>query len=579
MPEDVSMLKSQKARLEAPEMDSLRIGTGWKVEELGLPQIFVAGTYGEGSPGSVHLEMVADHACKAISDHGARGAKYFVSDLCDGEIQGADGMNYSLASRDFMANMFQIQGEATPFDAAIFTASCDKAIPACLMAMARMNMPAVFIPGGTMKHGPKMLTAEMIGMYSAQMERGEIDRACFDWYSAHACPSYGACQFLGTANTMQVMAEALGMALPGSACVSSTGGDLEKTAKAAGKRAAELVRENLLPSEIMTMEAFENAIMVHAAIAGSTNALLHLPAIAHELGLEIRPELFDEISRRIPYILNVKPSGKYPVEYFYAAGGVPAVMEELRPYLHLDALTVSGKTVGENLDALKKTDFYDACAARYEGSGINRSQVLFSADSPIYQEGSTAILKGNIAREGSVMKHSAVPDEMKEAVLYARPFDCEEEALESILHGKIHKGEAVIIRYEGPKGSGMPEMFMTTEAIASDPELSKAIALITDGRFSGASRGPCIGHVSPEAAAGGEIALIEEGDMIALSLENRSINIVGIQGVRKAPEEIEEILRQRKEKLQLPAPRYTKGAIGLYTRLAVSAMQGGYMEV
>ncbi len=572
------MLKSQQARLDAPEMDSLRLGTGWKVEELGLPQIYVAGTYGEGSPGSVHLEMVADFACKAIRENGGRGAKYFASDLCDGEIQGADGMNYSLASRDFMANMFQIQGEATPFDAAIFTASCDKAIPACLKAIARMNMPSVFIPGGTMKHGPNMMTAEMIGMYSAQMERGEIDRCKFDWYSQHACPSYGACQFLGTANTMQVMAEALGMALPGSACVPSVGPYLEASARAAGKRAVELVSENLRPSDIMTMKAFENAIMVHAAIAGSTNALLHLPSIAYELGLEIKPEQFDELNRKVPYILNVKPSGKFPVEYFYAAGGVPAVMEELRDYLHLDAMTVTGKTVGENLDALKASDYYEKCATYYEGTGISRFDVLASAEEPLNAEGSIAILSGNIAPEGSVMKHSAVPEEMKEAVLTARTFDCEEEAISNILHGGIHKGEAAIIRYEGPRGSGMPEMFMTTEAIASDPELSKSIALITDGRFSGASRGPCIGHVSPEAASGGNIALIEDGDLIELSLKNRSLNIIGFNGHRKSADEVNATLEKRRAALKPHPRRYTKGALGLYTKLATSAMHGGHME-
>ena len=572
------MLKSQQARLDAPEMDSLRLGTGWKVEELGLPQIYVAGTYGEGSPGSVHLEMVADFACKAIAENGGRGAKYFASDLCDGEIQGADGMNYSLASRDFMANMFQIQGEATPFDAAIFTASCDKAIPACLKAIGRMNMPSVFIPGGTMKHGPNMMTAEMIGMYSAQMERGEIDRCKFDWYSQHACPSYGACQFLGTANTMQVMAEALGMALPGSACVPSVGPYLKASARAAGKRAVELVSEGLKPSDIMTMKAFENAIMVHAAIAGSTNALLHLPSIAYELGLEIKPEQFDELNRKVPYILNVKPSGKFPVEYFYAAGGVPAVMEELRDYLHLDAMTVTGKTVGENLDALKASDYYEKCAEYYEGTGVSKADILFSAKEPLNAEGSIAILSGNIAPEGSVMKHSAVPDEMKEAVLTARTFDCEEDAIYNILHGGIHKGEAVIIRYEGPRGSGMPEMFMTTEAIASDPELSKSIALITDGRFSGASRGPCIGHVSPEAASGGNIALIEDGDLIELSLKNRSLNIIGFNGERKSEDEVNATLEKRRAVFKPHARRYTKGALGLYTKLATSAMHGGHME-
>ena len=266
------------------------------------------------------------------------------------------------------------------------------------------------------------------------------------------------------------------------------------------------------------------------------------------------------------------------MEYFYAAGGVPAVMETLRAYLHLDAMTVTGKTVGENLDALAAGDYYRKQAAYFEGTGISKEQILFPVDAPINREGSIAILTGNLAPEGSVIKHSAVPDEMKEAVLYARPFDCEEEAIAQILYGGIHKGEAVIIRYEGPKGSGMPEMFMTTEAIASDPELSSSIALITDGRFSGASRGPCIGHVSPEAAGGGAIALIEEGDLIELSLKHRSLNIVGIKGERKDPAQIEAVLAERRNHLQLPKPRYTKGALGLYTKLASSAMKGGHME-
>jgi len=578
MKEEIVMLNSQKARLIAPEMDSLRLGSGWTRDELGLPQIYVTGTTGESGPGSAHLGKVEDDVCAAIRKACGRGAKYYATDLCDGEIQGADGMNYSLASRDFIADMFQIQAEATPFDGAVFTASCDKGIPACLKALARINIPSVFVPGGTMKHGPNMLTAEMIGMYSAQMEKGDLSREKFDEYSRLACPSCGACQFLGTANTMQVMSEALGLALPGTACVPSVGGYLKHSADMAGERVVRMVEEDLRPAAILTRKAFENAIIVHAAIAGSTNALMHIPSIAYECGIDIEPELFDRINREVPYILNVKPSGKYAVEYFYYGGGLPAVMEELRQYLNLDAMTVTGKTVGENLDDIAASNFYDDCARHYEGTGVSKKDVIFTAENPINREGSIAILKGNIATEGAVIKHSAVPKEMMKAVLRARPFDREEDALDSLLHGGIKKGDAIIIRFEGPKGSGMPEMFLTTEAIASDEELGRAIALITDGRFSGASRGPCIGHVSPEAAEGGPIAYIEEGDLISIDVYERKLDVVGIAGENKTPEEVAKVMDQRRAAKKLPGPRYTKGAVGLYCKLAVSAMKGGHME-
>lgn len=573
------MLISQKMRKISPEMDSLRLGTGWTVDDLGKPQIYVTSTYGDSHPGSVHLSQLTQDVCDAVHTSGGRGAKYVVTDICDGITQGYDGMNYSLPSREYMANMFQIQAEATPFDGAVFIASCDKSIPASLKAIARVNIPSVFLPGGVMKAGPDLLTLNMIGTYSAMYERGEITKDQFTWYQQRACPSCGACQFMGTACTMQTMAEALGLALPGSAVAPAVSQAIHDYAARCGARAMELAAHPLLPSQILSMDAFENAIMVHAAVAGSTNALLHLPAIAYERGLEATPDLFDRIHRQIPYLLNIKPSGVYPAEFFWYAGGVPAIMEEIRDYLHLDAMTVTGKTVKENLDDIARSNFYDDCARNFDGTGLRREDIIKTARAPLQAQGAVAILKGNLAQEGAVIKHSAVAKEMHTATLRAVPFDSEEEAIDAILHGSIRPGDAVFIRYEGPKASGMPEMFLTSEAIASNEALAKSIALITDGRFSGASRGPCIGHVSPEAAQGGNIALVEEGDLIRIDIPNRVLAIVGVAGIEKTPEEMEEILDKRREAFVEPRPKYTKGALGIYTKLTVSAMQGGYMKL
>ncbi|MDP4091469.1 MAG: dihydroxy-acid dehydratase, partial [Bacillota bacterium] len=497
------MLKSQEIRSKAPEMDSLRLGAGWKKDELSKPQIVIESTFGHSHPGSAHLDVLVDAAYESVIKEGGKPAKYFVTDMCDGQAQGHDGMNYSLPSREYITNMIEIQIGATPFDAGVFIASCDKGVPAHLKAIARLDMPAVVVTGGIMKAGPNMLTLEQIGMYSAKYQKKEISKEQFTELKHNACPSCGACSFMGTAATMQVMAEALGIAMPGTALMAATAEDLVEVAKKGGEHALKLVEMNLKPSQIMTMKAFENAIMVHAAIAGSSNTLLHIPAIAHELGLEIAPEMFDEIHRRIPFILNIRPSGFYPGEYFWYAGGTPAVMEAIKEYLHLDVLTVTGKTLGENLEELKKNGYYEKCNKYLEKTGVKREDIIKSVEKPIQKQGAIAILKGNLATEGAVVKHSAVSKKMHQVVLKARPFDSEEEALTAVLTGEIKPGEAVFIRYEGPKGSGMPEMFYTTEAIASDPLLCESVALITDGRFSGATRGPAIGHISPEASEGG----------------------------------------------------------------------------
>lgn len=571
-------LHSQKIRALAPENDPLKLGMGWTVEELSKPQIMVESTFGDSHPGSAHLDIFVNEALRGIRDAGGKGARYFTTDICDGIAQGHDGINYSLVHRDMIANMIEIHGSSTGFDGAVFIASCDKSVPACLMGTGRLNMPSIVITGGVMDAGPKLLTLEQIGAYSAMCQRGEISREQLTYYKQHACPSCGACSFMGTASTMQIMAEALGLMLPGTALMPATGGELKEAAYKAGVLSVKLAERKVRAGDIVTLQSFENAIMVHAAISGSSNSLLHLPAIAHEFGIELDADSFDRMHRGARYLLNIRPAGEWPAQFFYYAGGVPAVMEEIKSMLHLEAMTVTGKTLGENLEDLKKSGFYDQCEEYLHKQGIRRTDVIRSFDNPIGKDGTIAILKGNLAPEGSVVKHSAVPEEMFKAVLKARPFDCEEDAIAAVLSGRIHPGDAVIIRYEGPKGSGMPEMFYTTEAISSDARLGKSIALITDGRFSGASKGPAIGHVSPEAAQGGPIALLKENDLIRIDIPRRILEIIGVEGEELPEEEIERILKQRKKELKPWEPKYKKGVLKIFSEHAVSPMKGGYME-
>lgn len=577
-------LVSQKMRKLAPELDPLRIGTGWAAEDLAKPQILIESTFGDSHPGSGHLDKLVEQVQRGIKDEGGRGARYFCTDICDGESQGTDGINYSLASREIIADMIEIHENATPFDGGVFLSSCDKGMPGNLIGMARVDVPALMVTGGTMSAGPRLLTLEQLGMYSARYERGEIDEATLNWAKSNACPSCGACSFIGTASTMQIMAEALGLSLPGSALLPATSPDLLEYAYRAGRQAVRLALAGLKPSDIVTKESFENAIMVHAAISGSTNALLHIPALAHEYGLEITGETFDRMHRGAHYLLDVRPAGRWPAEFFYYAGGVPAIMEEIKHVLHLDVMTVTGKTLGENLEELKREGFYEKCqgwldeANRRCGLSLTKSDIIRPYDQAIGTEGSIAVLKGNLAPEGAVIKHTACPKEMFEATLYARPFDSEEECLDAVLHHRVRKGDAVLIRYEGPRASGMPEMFYTSEAISSDAELGRSIALITDGRFSGASTGPVIGHCSPEAADGGPIALVEEGDLIYINVQERRLEIVGIKGERRSPEEIEAILNERRAKWTPRKRKYTRGVLRLFGEHAASPMKGAYLE-
>lgn len=578
-------LRSQEMRKNAPELDPLRIGTGWKPEDLSKPQVMIESTFGDSHPGSGHLDILVEEVRKGIEEAEGHGARYYCTDICDGESQGTDGINYSLASREMIANMIEIHANATPFDAGVYLASCDKGLPGNLMGLARVDVPAVVVPGGTMNAGPEMLTLEQLGMYSAKYQRGEIDEEKLNWAKCNACPSCGACSFIGTASTMQIMAEALGLALPGSALMPATSPDLLTFAREAGAQAVKLATmPGMRPSDIVTMDSFENAILVHAAVSGSTNCLLHIPAIAHEFGIEITGDTFDRLHRNARYLLDVRPAGRWPAECFYYAGGVPAIMEEIKSHLHLDVMTVTGKTLGENLEELKKNGFYERCEkwlqefnARYHVS-LKKEDIIRPYGEAIGTDGSIAILRGNLAPEGAVIKHTACPKEMFKAVLRARPFDSEEECLDAVLKHKVEKGDAVFIRYEGPKGSGMPEMFYTSEAISSDKELGKSIALITDGRFSGASTGPVIGHCSPEAVDGGPIALVEEGDLIEIDVEERKLNIIGIAGERRTIEEVAAVLEERRKNWKPREPKYKKGVLRLFSEHAASPMKGAYLE-
>ena len=578
-------LKSQQMRQLAPELDPLRIGTGWKPEDLSKPQIMIESTAGDSHPGSGHLNLLVEEVRKGIAEAGGFGARYYCTDICDGESQGTDGINFSLASREMIAGMIEIHAGATPFDAGVYLASCDKGMPANLMGLCRVNIPAVVVPGGTMSAGPEMLTLEQLGKYSAQFERGEIDGEKLDWAKHHACPGCGACSFIGTASTMQIMAEALGLALPGSALMPTESPDLLAVAREAGRQAVWLAfQEDMRPSDIVTVKSFENAILVHAAISGSTNCLLHLPAIAHELGIEITGDTFDRLHRGAKYLLDIRPAGRWPAECFYYAGGVPAIMEEIRDALHLDVMTVTGKTLGENLEELKQNGFYERCTDglrrfnRRYGCSLTRRDIIRPAEQAIGTDGSIAVLRGNLAPEGAVIKHTACPREMFRAVLRARPFDSEEECLNAVLKHQVEKGDAVFIRYEGPKATGMPEMFYTSEAISSDKEFGRSLALITDGRFSGASTGPVIGHCSPEAADGGPIALVEDGDLIEIDVPERRLNIIGVNGERKTPEEVQAVLDERRKRWKPRERRYKSGVLRLFSEHAASQMKGAYLD-
>lgn len=569
--------KSAPQRELWAQFDALQMGSGWDEEDIKKPQILLEDAYGDSHPGSVHLSGLMEQVKYGVFEKGGYPAGYHTTDICDGCAQGHNGMNYILASREAICDMIELHGSVYPWDGMVLASSCDKSIPAQLKAAARLDIPSIFIPGGSMRNGPGMTTSLVAGDISLRQKReGAITPQEIRDYKLTGCPSAGACTFLGTASTMQCMAEALGMALPGSALIPATMRDILAWARRAGQTIMKLAEKDIRPSQIMTKDAFENAIMIHSAIGGSTNGVIHLTSLARELGLLVAPEKFDEINHLIPHIGNITPSGQHLTEAFWFAGGIPMVERELRDLLHLDVMTVTGRTLGENLEDLEKDGFYERYAGYLGNYGLKREQVIFPVSEAV-EKGSIAVMRGNLAPEGAVIKYAACVREMWEHKGKARVFDCEEDAYQSVVKKEIRKGDIIVIRYEGPRGSGMPEMLMTTEAIVCDHELNGSVALVTDGRFSGATRGPAIGHVSPEAAAGGPLAFVRDGDIISYSVKDRTLNLTGIQGEERTLKEIEKVLEERKKEGIIPRPK-RKGILARYTRDALSAMEGAGYE-
>ena len=578
-------LHSQEMRLRAPEIDSLRLGTGYSLADLDKPQILIDSVGGESHPNSVHLPRLADLVRDGVLEAGGAPARYAVTDMCDGVAQGTDAMDYSLASRELIAMAVELHARAGHFDGLVLVSGGDKAVPGHLMAALRLNLPAVHVPGGVMEHGPvtedlthHTLTLEMVGTAYGKLRRGEMEEEEYRFLCINACPTAGGCAFLGTSGTMQVMAEALGLALPGSALRPQHLRAMDRGCREAGNAVLRLVERNLRTRDIVTQEALENAIIVHAAIGGSTNVLLHLPAIAREAGLDWDLRRVQEINDNTPFILNARPCGEHTTNLVWFAGAVPAIQWELRDLLHLGVRTATGRTLGQNLRHLRSTGWFAQLPRFLATYGLQKQDLIRSTKKPLAPQGTVAFLSGNLAPDGAVVKRTAVHPSMRRFTGRARVFGRQEEALDAIYEGRIKPGTVVVIRYEGPRGSGMPEQFYVTEAISSNPRLNTGVALVTDGRFSGASAGPCIGHVSPEAAAGGPIALVENGDLIEIDIERGRLNIVGAKGKPLSSAEARALLRERKRRWQPPPLDGRRGLLGLYTHLATSPARGAMME-
>jgi dihydroxy-acid dehydratase len=572
MPRD--MLRSQHLRLVNHQGDALRLGMNWTEEDLGKPQVLVDSAYGMGHPGTFHFQSLIDEVSNGVFEAGGKPGVFTVSDICDGVAQATDGMSYSLISRDIMAAMVEIHALGHPHDGMVLISGNDKSVPAHLVAIARCGLPAIHLPGGTQLNAPDYVTSDLMWPRGAAVERGEISREDLAHDQLGACPTCGACQFMGSASTGQVLAEALGLALPGSALTPVPLTKLLRYARATGKQILRLIEHDITPDRILTREAFENAIILHAAVGGSTNALLHLPAVAHEVGVEVTIDDFDRIHRRVPVLANVKTTGRYPVEYFWYAGGVPAVMLELRDMLHLDCLTVTGKTLGENLEETENSRFFAERYGYLNNVKIDKEEIIRPRQDPFGTDGGVAVLRGNLAPEGAMIKAFSVPREMHVHVGPARTFDFEPPAIEALTRREIAPGDVVVIRYEGPRANGMPEMYFASTIISSDDTLNTTTALITDGRYSGAMKGPCVGHVTPEALDGGPIALIEDDDLIEINIPERRLAVVGVKGERLPEDQVEAELAERRRHWTAPPPRHSKGILSLYARVARGSSDG-----
>jgi len=529
---------------------------GYSDYDLSRPLIGVANSWNRVVPGHYNLRLVSDYVKQGIMQAGGTPVEFGVIAACDGIANGHIGMHYILPSRELIANDVEIMVEAHRLDAIVLLASCDKIVPGMLMAAARLDIPAILVTGGPMEGGCEFdsraadTTSLTEGL--AMLEAGRIDRATYDRLEDCATPTCGSCSFLGTANTMCCLAEALGMSLPGSATIPATRADRLRAAQQSGRRIVDMVHKNIVASDIVNEKALENAVRLNAAIGGSTNAILHLLAVAYEAGVELTVNEFEELSRTTPHIARMNPAAAPNVPDFHAAGGVPAVMKEILPLLHGDALTVSGRTVSDNVGGVLPGD----------------RRIIRSYEEPWAVGGGLAILWGNLAPNSAITKPAAIDPDMRTFTGKAHCFDAEEDANQAILDGRVAEGDVVVIRYEGPKGGpGMREMY-TAMKLLYGRGLARKTALVTDGRFSGTNSGCFVGHISPEAAEGGPLAIVRDGDLITVDIPNRRLHL-------DVPDEE---IRARLATWQRPAPRFKKGYLALYARLAESADKGAIIR-
>lgn len=543
--------------INAAPQRSLLKALGLCDAEIGKPLIGVVSSKNDIVPGHMNLDKIVDAVKQGVALAGGVPIVFPAIAVCDGLAMGHVGMKYSLVSRELIADSTESMAMAHSFDGLVMVAACDKNVPGLLMAAARLNIPSIVISGGAMLAGHfegHKVSYSNISEAVSQFRTGKITPIQFEDLENKACPSCGSCSGMFTANSMNCLSEVLGMALPGNGTIPAVYSARLRLAKESGMKIMDLVRDDLKPRDIMTRDAFMNALAIDMALGCSTNSMLHLPAIAHECGIDLDLSVANEISKHTPNLCHLAPAGNHYIEELDEAGGIRAVMAEIAKlgFLKTDLMTVTGKTVAENI----------------KGAKILNTEIIHTVDNPISKEGGIAVLKGNLAPEGSVVKRSAVAPEMMHHKGKARVFDCEEDALNAIYGGKINAGEVVVIRYEGPKGGpGMREMLNPTSAIMGSG-LGNCVALITDGRFSGATRGAAIGHVSPEAAVGGPIALIKEGDMIEIDIPANTISV----------DVSDEEMTKRRAEWKPRTPRVNTGYLARYAKLVSSGCKGAVLS-
>ena len=543
--------------INAAPQRSLLKALGLCDAEIGKPLIGVVSSKNDIVPGHMNLDKIVDAVKQGVALAGGVPIVFPAIAVCDGLAMGHVGMKYSLVSRELIADSTESMAMAHPFDGLVMVAACDKNVPGLLMAAARLNIPSIVISGGAMLAGHfegHKVSYSNISEAVSQFRTGKITPIQFEDLENKACPSCGSCSGMFTANSMNCLSEVLGMALPGNGTIPAVYSARLRLAKESGMKIMDLVRDDLKPRDIMTRDAFMNALAIDMALGCSTNSMLHRPAIAHECGIDLDLSVANEISKHTPNLCHLAPAGNHYIEELDEAGGIRAVMAEIAKlgFLKTDLMTVTGKTVAENI----------------KGAKILNTEIIHTVDNPISKEGGIAVLKGNLAPEGSVVKRSAVAPEMMHHKGKARVFDCEEDALNAIYGGKINAGEVVVIRYEGPKGGpGMREMLNPTSAIMGSG-LGNCVALITDGRFSGATRGAAIGHVSPEAAVGGPIALIKEGDMIEIDIPANTISV----------DVSDEEMTKRRAEWKPRTPRVNTGYLARYAKLVSSGCKGAVLS-